>query len=72
MTKSTMTYIEELIERHNEEPMTDKKVLEVLNVNDSLIFVWWDDENPIHVDYNDFDDEMKSAWNKVSEFLVKL
>lgn len=67
-----MTYIEELVARHNEYPMTDKKILEVLNVNESLIFVWWDDENPIHIDYNDFDDEMKSAWNKVSEFLVKL
>lgn len=52
--------------------MTDKKVLEVLNVNGSLIFVWWTDEQPIHFEYEDITEEQKNAWKIVSDLLVKL
>lgn len=52
--------------------MTDKKILEVQNVNDSLIFVWGTDENPIDIDYNDWTEEQKNAWKIVSDLLVSL
>ena len=52
--------------------MTDKKILEVQNVNDSLIFVWGTDENHIDIDYNDWTEEQKNAWKIVSDLLVSL
>ena len=57
---------------HNYITMTDKKILEVQNVNDSLIFVWGTDENPIDIDYNDWTEEQKNAWKIVSDLLVSL
>lgn len=52
--------------------MTDKKVLEVLNVNDSLIFVWGTDEQPSQPNYESWTEEQKNAWKIVSDLLIKL
>lgn len=50
----------------------DKKVLEVLNVNDSLIFVWWEECDETKIHFDTWTEEQKNAWKIVSDLLVKL
>lgn len=52
--------------------MVDKKVLEVLNVNNSLLFVWWTDEQKVYPDFENWTEEQKNAWKIVSDLLVTM
>lgn len=52
--------------------MVDKKVLEVTNVNNSLIFVWWEQCDENRVQYKTWTEEEKKAWEIVTNLLVNL
>lgn len=54
--------------------MKEKKILEVHNVNDSLIFIWGDDNSELinFKEYNNWSKKQKKSWKTISKYLIKL